>query len=50
MKSICIKLPDVTKAKLDRKREDGYCMAAYIRRVLAEALRDVKIPPRGRAS
>ena len=46
MKTIVVPVPDDTKAKLDVKRAEGYTINGYVRRVLAEALRDVKVPRR----
>lgn len=44
MKKIVVPLPEITKAKLDVIRTQGYTITGYVRKVLAEALRDVKVP------
>ena len=46
MKKIVIPVPNDVKAKLDAKRKEGYTINGFVRRVLAEALRDVKVPRR----
>ena len=46
MKNILVPVSDETKAKLDMKRAEGYTINGYVRKVLAEALRDVKVPRR----
>ena len=46
MKTIVVPLPDETKRKLDEMRKQGFTITGYVRRVLAEALRDVKAPRR----
>ena len=46
MKTIVVPLPDNLKAKLDSKRAEGYTLNGFVRRVLAEALKDVKVPRR----
>lgn len=50
MKTLMVKVPDATKAKLNEKRKQGYTIAGFVRQALAEALVDVKIPPRRRAA
>jgi len=50
MKTIVVPLPDETKAKLDVMRRRGYSICGYVRKVLADALADVKVPPRRRAA
>ena len=49
MKKIVVPVPDETKRKLDVMRKQGFTITGYVRKVLAEALRDVKVP-RGRAA
>ena len=44
MKTIVVPVPDETKRKLDEMRKKGYTITGYTRKVLAEALRDVKVP------
>jgi hypothetical protein len=46
MKKIVIPVPKDTKAKLDVMRTRGFTITGFVRRVLAQALRDVKIPRR----
>jgi len=46
MKKIVVPVPNETKAKLDAKRKEGYTITGFVRKVLAEALRDVKVPRR----
>lgn len=46
MKKILVPISDETKAKLDVKRAEGYTINGFVRRVLAEALRNVKVPRR----
>ena len=38
------------KARLDVKRAQGYTINGFVRAALAEALADVKVPPRRRAA
>lgn len=42
MKKILVPLSADLKARLDTKREQVYTLNGYVRRVLAEALADVK--------
>ena len=50
MKTIVVPLPDDLKRKLDAKRAEGYTINGFVRRVLTEALRDVKAPHPRRAA
>lgn len=50
MKKILVPISADLKARLDTKREEGFTLNGYIRRVLTVALADVKIPPRRRAA
>jgi hypothetical protein len=50
MKTIVVPVPEETKAKLDAMRAQGYTITGYVRKVLAEALREVKVPSRRRAA
>ena len=43
MKKILVPISADLKARLDTKREEGYTLNGYVRRVLAEALADVKV-------
>ena len=43
MKKILVPVSEEIKRKLDVKRGEGYTINGYVRRVLAEALRDVKV-------
>lgn len=40
MKKILVPLSDTLKAKLDAKRKEGYTIVGFVRKVLAEALKD----------
>ena len=46
MKKILVPVSPEIKAKLDVKRAEGYTINGYVRKVLADALRDVKVPRR----
>lgn len=46
MKKIVVPVPDETKRKLDVMRQRGFSICGYVRTALAEALADVKLPPR----
>jgi len=46
MKRILVPVSEEIKRKLDVKRTEGYTINGYVRRVLAEALRNVKVPRR----
>lgn len=46
MKKIVVPVPDETKRKLDEMRKQGFTITGFTRKVLAEALRDVKVPRR----
>jgi len=46
MKKILVPVSEEIKRKLDVKRAEGYTINGFVRRVLAEALRDVKVPRR----
>jgi hypothetical protein len=48
MHKILIPVSDEIKRKLNVRREQGFTINGYVRRVLAEALSDVKLPPRRR--
>jgi hypothetical protein len=41
-KKILVPVSDEIKRKLDVKRAEGYTITGYVRKVLAEALRDVR--------
>lgn len=45
-KKILVPVSDEIKCKLDVKRAEGYTINGYVRKVLTEALRDVKVPRR----
>jgi hypothetical protein len=45
-KKIVVLLSADLKARLDTVREQGFTLSGYVRRVLAEALADVKVPRR----
>jgi len=46
MKKIVVPVSDETKAKLDVMRTRGFTITGYVRNVLAESLREVKISRR----
>ena len=50
MKKIVVPVPNDTKAKLDVMRTQGFTITGFTRKVLAEALRDVKVPRHRRAA
>lgn len=43
MKTIVVPVPESTKAKLDEMRKQGYTINGLVRRILAEALKKVKV-------
>ena len=45
-KKIVVPVSEEIKRKLDAKRAEGYTLNGFVRRVLAEALADVKLPSR----
>ena len=45
-RKILVPVSEEIKRKLDVKRAEGYTINGFVRRVLAEALRDVKVPRR----
>ena len=49
-KKILVPVSDEIKSKLDVKRAEGYTINGYVRKVLAEALADVKLPRSRRAA
>lgn len=46
MRKILVPVSEEIKRKLEVKRAEGYTINGYVRKVLAEALRDVKAPKR----
>ena len=46
MKKIVIPISPALKAKLDVKRAEGYTINGFVRKVLADALAEVKVPRR----
>jgi hypothetical protein len=47
---IVVPVSEDTKAKLDVMRTQGFTITGFTRKVLADALRDVKVPSRRRAA
>ena len=50
MKKILVPISDETKRKLNVKRAEGYTINGYVRRVLEQALANVKVPRQRRAA
>jgi hypothetical protein len=50
MKKILVPVSEEIKRKLDVKRAEGYTINGFVRRVLQEALANVKVPRPRRAA